>query len=62
MLLILHKQATNTGNFKAAIQTSKDSAWILTERYEIIKQLLIGPFHEKRRSTMVKCAHPGWNT
>ncbi len=38
MLISLHKQATTTPKIRAAIQASKDPAWIVAERYGISEQ------------------------
>ncbi len=38
MLISLHKQATTTPKIRAAIQASKEPAWIVAERYGIPEQ------------------------
>ena len=38
MLISLHKQATTTPKIRAAIQASKEPAWLVAERYGISEQ------------------------
>ena len=38
MLISLHKQATTTPKIRAAIQASREPAWLVAERYGISEQ------------------------
>ena len=38
MLIALHKQATTTPKIRAAIQASREPAWLVAERYGISEQ------------------------